>query len=137
MKKICAITMLAAIALVTASCAKKSPEAQAKEIANDTITIMEDVATKLEKSADDKEAAKALTDFAVKMKVVYEKAKEFEKQNPGLKDKEKEFMKEESEKLEKSSKRFVAAMFSIIMKYPNSKDLMDAAKKLEEIDMKN
>lgn len=129
--------MLAAIALVTASCAKKSPEAQAKEIANDTITIMEDVATKLEKSADDKEAAKALTDFAVKMKVVYEKAKEFEKQNPGLKDKEKEFMKEESEKLEKSSKRFVAAMFSIIMKYPNSKDLMDAAKKLEEIDMKN
>ena len=126
------VTPIAALALATAACSKKSPESQAKDIANNVIVTMNGASERLEKAGTGKEAAEALCELVDKMEALKEKSDALSKAHPELDGKANEFMPEEAKRLEEAGHRFGLAMMSNSMKHSESDEFKSAVKKFRE-----
>ena len=133
MKKSLLFILCAVFAFSLASCSKTSPEAEAKKIATDTLSLFDTATAKLDKAQSAKEAADALTAYAADMKVIQDRTNEFQKKNPGFSASTANTDKELQKKAEASAAAFTSAMTKAMMKYAGSKEMLDAVMKISEM----
>jgi ABC-type glycerol-3-phosphate transport system substrate-binding protein len=131
MKKYLALLAVAALSL-TFACGKASPEAEAKAIMNDMIKLVDTTTDKLDKAATGQEAADALIAFSTGMKALTEKGKEFDKKNPNVNVESGEAFKAERDKMMQSMTKFTEVSTKVMMKFKDSKELLDAAQKMAQ-----
>ncbi|HNX58442.1 MAG TPA: hypothetical protein PKK43_05045 [Spirochaetota bacterium] len=118
--------ILAAVFVSAIGCSKKSPEAQAVDLMNKTVSVFDDTTVKMKAVKDDKEAAAVLTGFAVEMSKLTAEAKQLEKDFPDFKEKSGKEYPEIQKKMEESIKNFSAAMIPVMVKYNGSKEIAKA-----------
>lgn len=131
MKKYLALLAVAALGL-TIACGKASPEAEAKAIMNDMIKLVDTTTEKLDKAATGKDAADALIEFSNGMKALTEKGKEFDKKNPNVNVESGEAFKAERDKMMQSMTKFTEVSTKVMMKFKDSKELLEAAQKMAQ-----
>ncbi len=131
MKKVLALLFAFTVAGIV-SCSK-SPEAEAKALMLDMTKVTESAAEKIEKATNAKEAGEALIGYAESMKKLAVRGKELEKKFPDFKPEGNDKFKTEQDAMMKSMERFTAAMTGVMIKYPGSKEIMDASVKMTEI----
>ncbi len=135
MKKAMAF-ILAAVFVSAIGCSKKSPEAQALDLMNKTVSMFDNTTAKMKAVKDDKEAAAVLNGFATEMSKISAEAKQLEKDFPDYKAKENKAYPELEKKMEEASKNFTVALLGMAMKYNGSKEIEKAMEKIGQV-MKN
>ena len=118
--------ILAAVFVSAIGCSKKSPEAQALDLMNKTISVFDDATAKMKAVKTDKDAAAVLTGFAADMSKLSVEAKLLEKNFPDYKEKAGKEYPEIEKKMKESFQNFTAAMMPVMMKYHDSKEIEKA-----------
>lgn len=108
--------------------------ADAKEVMEEMVDLMDDFSAAMDKANDGKAVAAALEGFIDRMKSLKEKADELEKKYPELKDKENipEELKDLMPKLEEAGKKMGASMMKI-MQYASDPAVAELMPKLQEL----
>lgn len=132
MKKYFAV-LAAAVLGFAISCSKASPLNEGKAIMNDMIKLTDSASEKLENAVTAKDGADALVTYVAEMKVLGDRAKEFDKTHPGTGFMEDAGNKAENEALEKVMYRFSAAAMKASVKFAGSKEFAEAAAKMQDV----
>lgn len=131
MKK--AMAFILAVVFVSAiGCSKKSPESQALDLMNKTVSVFDGATAKMKAVKTDKDAAAVITGFAADMSKLSIEAKLLEKKFPDYKDKMGKSNPEMEKKMKESIQNFTAAMVPVMVKYQGSPEIKKAMETFQQ-----
>ncbi len=136
MKKLVLFTTLGLFLLGFVACggAGGGKYADAKEVMQESIDMMNDFSAAMEKADDGKAVAAALEDFLDKFESLKGKIEELDKKYPELKDKEKvpEELKDLVKEAEEASQKMAGSMMKI-MQYASDPEVAKLMPKLQQM----